>query len=107
VESWLESLQKIIGGVTGFVENVKEGDLVGIYENLKDFHKLINSNEDLFKGTEIDDKIKAKLQEASANAETFLMNKLTGGDPKKIAEVKEILGLVDMLILGSGAPYTD
>ena len=103
LESWLAVLNKFISAVTGFVQNIKEGDLVEIYSNLKDFKALIDSDKDLLEGTQIDDTIKAKLKEYSSKAHTWLMNTLTGGDPNKEQEVKEILGLIDQLILSSGS----
>ncbi len=101
-KEWLAQLSKFTEAITGFVENVKEGDLVEIYEDLKEFKDFIDSDEDLFKGTNIDNKIKDKLQEYSKKAEIWLMNKLTGGDPSKQGEVREIMGVIDSLILSSG-----
>lgn len=102
LQQWLGELSKFITAITGFVDNIKEGDLVGIYEDLKDFKNFINSDKDILQGTKVDDKLKEKLQEYSKKAESWLMNKLTGGDPKKEGEVREILGLLDTLILSSG-----
>jgi hypothetical protein len=101
-QQWLGQLSKFTEAITGFVENVKEGDLIGIYQDLKEFHDLIQSDEDLLQGTQIDDRLKSKLQEYSGKARTWLMNKLTGGDPDKQSEVREILGVIDNLILSNG-----
>lgn len=101
-QQWLGQLSKFTEAITGFVENLKEGDLAEIYQDLKEFKGFIDSDEDLFEGTKIDDKLKDKLQEYSKKAETWLMNKLSGGDPKKHGEVREILGVIDKLILSSG-----
>jgi hypothetical protein len=103
LESWLAVLNEFITAVTGFVQHVKEGDLAEIYTKLKDFKLFLESDRDLLEGTKIDDIIKAKLLEYSNKAHTWLMNALTGGDPDKEQEVKEILGLIDQLILSSGS----
>lgn len=101
-QQWLRQLSKFTEAITGFVENVKDGDLADIYQDLKDFKNFIDSDTDLFQGTTIDDKIKGKLQEYSKKAETWLMNTLTGGDPLKITEVQGILGQIDKIILSTG-----
>ncbi|WMX16775.1 MULTISPECIES: hypothetical protein [unclassified Aureispira] len=101
-QQWLGKLSEFTQAITGFVENVKEGDLANIYEDLKDFKNFIDSDEDILKGTDIDDKIKKKLQEHSEKARTWLMNKLTGGDASKEGEVREILGAIDKIILSTG-----
>ncbi len=102
IEGWLGKLSEFTTAITGFVDNIKEGDLAGIYQDLKDFKSLIDSDTDILEGTDIDDKIKAKLKEYSGKAQSWLMNVVTGGDPSKEGEVKEILGLIDKLILSSG-----
>ncbi|CAA6830381.1 MAG: Unknown protein [uncultured Aureispira sp.] len=101
-QQWLSKLSEFTSAITGFVENVKDGDLAAIYEDLKDFKDFIDSDEDLLEGTSVDNKIKAKLQEYSEKARTWLMNKLTGGDPDKTGEVRSILGAIDKLILSTG-----
>ncbi|BDS09887.1 hypothetical protein [Aureispira anguillae] len=101
-QQWLGQLSKFTEAITGFVENLKDGDLADIYQDLKDFKNFIDTDKDLFEGTTVDDKIKAKLQEYSKKAETWLMNKLTGGDASKENEVRAILGDIDKLILSTG-----
>jgi len=101
-QQWLSKLSEFTEAITGFAENVKDGDLAAIYEDLKDFKDFIDSDEDLLEGTTVDDKIKAKLQEYSEKARTWLMNKLTGGDADKEGEVRSILGSIDKLILSTG-----
>jgi hypothetical protein len=101
-QQWLSKLSEFTEAITGFVENVKDGDLLGIYEDLKDFKNFIDSDKDLLEGTTIDDKIKEKLQEHSEKARTWLMNKLTGGDSDKEGEVRAILGAIDNIILSTG-----
>ncbi|MGH1336668.1 MAG: hypothetical protein ACRBFS_11115 [Aureispira sp.] len=101
-QQWLGELSKFTEAITGFVENIKDGDLAEIYQDLKEFKGFIDSDKDLFKGTNVDNKLKDKLQEYSKKAETWLMNKLTGGDPSKHSEVREILGVIDTLILSTG-----
>ncbi len=102
VQQWIGELSKFISAITGFVENIKAGDLEGIYKDLKDFKNFIDSDKDILEGTKIDDKIKKLLKENSKKAESYLMNLVTGGDPSKEGEVKEILGLLDTLLLSSG-----
>ena len=101
-QQWLGQLSKFTEAITGFVENIKEGELLEIYKDIKEFKQFIDSDKDLFKGTDIDDKIKAKLQEYSKKAETWLMNTLSGGDPSKHDEIRSILGVIDNLILSTG-----
>ena len=101
-QQWLGKLSEFTEAITGFVENVKDGDLLNIYEDLKDFKNFIDSDKDLLEGTTIDDKIKEKLQEHSEKARTWLMNKLTGGDSDKEGEVRAILGAIDTIILSTG-----
>lgn len=101
-QQWLSKLSEFTEAITGFAENIKEGDLVGIYEDLKDFKNFIDSDKDILEGTNIDDSIKKKLKEHSDKARTWLMNKLTGGDPGKEGEVRSILGDIDKIILSTG-----
>jgi len=101
-QQWLGKLSEFTEAITGFVENIKDGDLAEIYQNLKDFKNFIDTDQDILEGTTIDDKIKTKLQEHSEKARTWLMNKLTGGDPDKEAEVRTILGAIDKIILSTG-----
>jgi hypothetical protein len=101
-QQWLGKLSEFTEAITGFAENIKDGDLVAIYEDLKDFQSFIDSDEDILEGTAVDDKIKTKLQEYSEKARTWLMNKLTGGDPDKEDEVRSILGSIDKIILSTG-----
>lgn len=101
-QQWLGKLSEFTEAITGFVENIKDGDLADIYQDLKDFKNFIDSDKDILEGTTIDDKIKTKLQEHSEKARTWLMNKLTGGDPDKEAEVRSILGEIDKVILSTG-----
>lgn len=102
IQQWLEQIGEFTKDITSFVEHVKEGDLVKIYQDLKDFKKLIEGDKDLFHGTKIDEETKKKLREHSKKAETWLMSKLAGNDPDKKKEVKEIMGAIDKLILSSG-----
>lgn len=101
-QQWLNKLGKFTEAITGFVDNLKKSDLLGIYEDLQTFQDFIDSNDDILEGTEIDDKIKSRLQEYSGKARTWLMNKLTGGDPDKEDEVRSILGAIDKIILSTG-----
>jgi len=101
-QQWLGELSKFVTAITGFVENIKDGDLDAIYQDLKDFKKFIDGDQDILKGTDIDDKIKKLLKDNSKKAETFLMNLATGGDPSKEGEVKEILGLLDTILISAG-----
>lgn len=102
VQQWLDQANEFVQAITGFIDNVKEGDLAVIYQDLKDFKDFIDSDKDILQGTKIDDRIKKRLQDASKKAQTWLMNKITKGDPTKEAEVKEILKTVDQLILSTG-----
>jgi hypothetical protein len=101
-QQWLGKLSEFTEAITGFAENIKDGDLADIYQDLKDFKNFIDSDKDILEGTSIDDSIKAKLQEYSGKARTWLMNKLTGGDPDKEGDVRSILGAIDKLILSTG-----
>lgn len=101
-QQWLGKLSEFTEAITGFAENIKDGDLADIYQDLKDFKNFIDSDEDILEGTTLDDKIKTKLQEYSEKARTWLMNKLTGGDPDKEGEVRSILGAIDKIILSTG-----
>lgn len=102
VQQWLDQANKFVQAITGFIDDVKDGDLAVIYQDLKDFKAFIDSDKDILQGTKIDDRIKERLRKASKNAEKWLLNKVTGGDPAKEAEVKEILKTVDQLILSTG-----
>lgn len=102
VKQWLDQANKFMQAITGFIDNIKEGDLAVIYQDLKDFKAFIDSDQDILQGTKIDDRIKDRLQKASKDAQTWLMNKVTGGDPAKEKEVREILQAVDQLILSTG-----
>ncbi|MBL4649382.1 MAG: hypothetical protein JKY03_06585 [Aureispira sp.] len=101
-QQWLGKLSEFTEAITGFIENIKDGDLADIYQDLKDFKNFIDSDKDLLEGTTIDDKIKTRLQEYSGKARTWLMNKLTGGDPDKEGEIRSILGAIDKIILSTG-----
>lgn len=101
-QQWLGKLSEFTEAITGFAENIKDGDLADIYQDLKDFKNFIDSDKDILEGTTIDDKIKERLQEHSEKARTWLMNKLTGGDPDKEDEVRSILGAIDKIILSTG-----
>lgn len=103
-KTWLKETNEFITAITGFVENIKDGDLSEIYQDLKSFKSYLDSNPDIFSQTEIDNKLLKTLSEKSKKAEQWLMNKLTGGDPTKVKDVKEILGAIDTLILSSGNP---
>lgn len=101
-QQWLGKLSEFTEAITGFAENIKEGDLADIYQDLKDFKNFIDSDQDILEGTTIDDNIKKKLQEYSGKARTWLMNKLTGGDSDKEDDVRSILGAIDKIILSTG-----
>jgi hypothetical protein len=101
-QQWLGKLSEFTEAITGFVENIKDGDLADIYQDLKDFENFINSDKDILEGTTVDDKIKSRLQEYSGKARTWLMNKLTGGDADKADDVRSILGAIDKIILSTG-----
>lgn len=103
-KTWLKETSEFVTAITGFVENLKEGDLDEIFEDLKSFKSYLDSNPDIFSQTDIDNKLLKTLSEKSKKAEQWLMNKLTGGDPTKVKDVKEILGAIDTLILSTGNP---
>ncbi len=101
-QQWLGKLGEFTEAITGFVENIKDGDFADVYQDLKDFENFINSDKDILEGTTVDDKIKAKLQEYSGKARSWLMHKLTKGDPDKTDDVRSILGAIDKIILSTG-----
>lgn len=101
-QQWLGELSKFTEAITGFVENIEDGDLLAIYEDLKSFKDFIDSDKDILQGTNLDDTIKNQLQKYSKNAQTWLMNRIAGGDPDKEKEVRSILGSIDKIILSTG-----
>jgi hypothetical protein len=103
-KTWLKETSEFVTAITGFVENVKDGDLIEIYQDLKDFKSYLDSNPDIFSQTQLDNKLLQTLSDKSKKAEQWLMNKLTGGDATKVALVKAVLGSIDTLILSSGNP---
>lgn len=101
-KKWLSETGAFLTAITGFVENIKEGDLLGIYNDLKSFKEYLNSNPDIYSQTQLDNQLLDMLAKNSKKAEDWLMNKLSGGDADKKTEIKLLLGVIDSLILSSG-----
>ncbi len=97
VRQWIDSGSKFLKEVAGFVEDIKEGDLLSIYEKIKKGWSALGNTDDLLKGTNIDNRIMDKAKDLKYQAESWLANALTGGkaDGKMTDEVKDILALAD------------
>jgi hypothetical protein len=97
VKQWLETGNKFLKEVAGFVEDIKDGDLLSIYEKLKEGWAAIGNTDDILNGTTIDNKILDKAKDLKKQAESWLANVLTGGSAggQMTNDVKNILDLAD------------
>ncbi len=78
VQGWVSTAQKAMNFVKGIVEDVKNGDFVGLFNKITTAWTDISNVKDLFAGTSIDDAILAKIQGMQKDVEAFI-SKATGG----------------------------
>lgn len=97
VRQWIDTGSKFMKEVAGFIEDIKEGDMLSIYEKIKTGWAAIGKTDDILRGTNIDNRLLDKAKEVKSEAESWLANALTGGkaDGKMTDEVKDILSLAD------------
>ncbi len=100
VKQWLETGNKFLKEVAGFVDDIKEGDLLSIYEKLKEGWAAIGKTDDILSGTTVDNKMLDKAKDLKKQAESWLANVLTAGkaDGQMTNDVKNILDFADNLL---------
>jgi hypothetical protein len=64
VRQWIDTGSKFLKEVAGFVEDIKEGDMLSIYEKIKSGWSAIGKTDDILRGTNIDNKILDKAKDA-------------------------------------------
>lgn len=96
-KQWVEKTSGFLKEVAGFVQDIKDGDMLSIYEKLKQGWAAIGNTDDILAGTDIDNRILDKAKELKSEAEAWLANALTGGkaEGKMTDEVKDILSMAD------------
>jgi hypothetical protein len=97
VRQWIDTGSKFLKEVGGFVQDIKDGDMLSIYEKIKNGWAALGKTNDILRGTTIDNKILDKAKELKEDAEAWIANALSGGkaDGKMTEEVKNILSLAD------------
>jgi ABC-type transporter Mla subunit MlaD len=94
---WIDKTSGFLKEAAGFVEDIKEGDLLSIYEKIKKGWAAIGNTDDLLEGTRVDNKILDAAKKVKEDAEAFVANALTGGkaNGEMTDEVKDILSMAD------------
>lgn len=94
---WIDKTSSFLKEAAGFVEDIKEGDLLSIYEKIKEGWSAIGNTDDLLEGTRVDNKILDAAKKVKEDAEAWVANALTGGkaDGQMTDEVKDILAMAD------------
>ena len=97
VRQWLDIGINCLNKFSNFIEDIKEGDYLSVYEKIKTGWQSIDNIDDILNGTHIDNKILAKVKSLKEEAEAWLANVLTSGkaEGKMTPEVVEILALAD------------
>ena len=100
VKQWIEVGGNFLKEVAGFIEDIKEGDYLSVYEKIKAAYLGLGNTDDILEGTEVDNRLLAKAKELQGQAESWLANVLTGGraNGEMTDEVKDILGAVDNVL---------
>ena len=100
VRQWIETGSNFLKEAAGFVRDIKEGDLLSIFDKLKNGYVALGNIDDILKGTNVDNKILDAIKNLKEDAESWIANKLTGGraEGEMTEEVKEILSVTDDLI---------
>ena len=100
VRQWIDTGANFLKEVAGFVKDIKEGDLLSVYEKIKAAGKKLENTDDILKGTNIDNKFLDWLKGVKSDAESWIANKLTGGKAKgeMTEDVKNILSLADDIL---------
>ena len=96
-KQWVEKTSGFLKEVAGFVQDIKDGDMLSVYEKLKAGWAAIGNTDDILAGTDIDNRILDKAKDLKDQAEAWLANALSGGkaDGQMTDEVKDILGMAD------------